>query len=325
MRVFITGGSGFIGGHVIEALAADHDVLALARSDRSAATVRGFGAKAVAGALEDVDAAMLAGVDAVVHVAAYVEEHGPEEAFWEANVIGTQRVLDAAKAAGVRSFVHISSNATVFTGRGQVDVDEDAPYVLDQVLPYCRTKAEAERRVLEAHGPSFRTVALRPCFVWGPRDTSVLPALERMVAEGSFAWIDGGRPRVSTTHVDNLVHAVQLALDGRGPGGSSYFVTDGDDVTMREFIGGVAEAVGLDLPGRSLPGGLVRSVAWGLESTWALFGWSGPPPITRMAATLMSSDMTVKTDRARAELGWAPVIDRATGLARLGATRRAAA
>ncbi|MCB9675811.1 MAG: NAD-dependent epimerase/dehydratase family protein [Alphaproteobacteria bacterium] len=320
MKVFVTGGSGFVGGHVIEALSPQHTVLALARSEKSAAVVRGFGADPVSGSLEEVDAAMLQGVDAVVHVAAYVEESGPYAAFWEANVEGTQRVLDAARAAGVGTFVHISTNGTVLDGRGQRDVDEDAPYPDHQPLAYCSTKAEAERRVLAAATEGFRTVALRPCFVWGPRDNTVLPAVQRMAKSGGFLWVDGGEHLVSTTHVSNLVEAVKRALDGAGGSGRAYFVADDGDLTLREFIGGLARAVELDLPQRSLPGGLVRGIAWSVEGVWSVLGLRSTPPLTSMAAVLMSSDMTVKTARARDELGWAPVVDRARGLRELAAS-----
>src|SRR5690606_20182814 len=94
-----------------------------------------------------------------------------------------------------------------------VDIDESVLPPSRHTFLYSETKAEAERRVLAANSAEFTTLSLRPRFVWGPRDTSVLPAIVAMVEKGSFAWLDGGRHATSTTHVANLVHAVELALD----------------------------------------------------------------------------------------------------------------
>ena len=319
MKVFVTGGSGFVGGHVIESLAAEHEVVGMARSERSAAVVAERGGVAVHCSLDDVGPEHLEGVDVVVHAAAYVEEWGPYEAFHQANVVGTERLLEAAQVAGVGRFVLISTNATVHDGLGQRGVDESAPVPPHRRFPYGATKALAERAVLAANREGFTTLALRPCFVWGPRDNSVLPALVRMVEEGNFLWLDGGRAKVSTTHIDNLVHAVRLGLAG-GVGGRAYFVADDGDTTVRHFLEGLGASAGLDLPGRSLPAAPVRWLATGIEGVWRTFGLQTTPPITRMAVVLMSADMTVVSDRARAELGWAPVIGFDQGMERLSAS-----
>ena len=319
MKVLVTGGSGFVGGHVIEALSAHHEGVAMARSDRSAAVVRGFGAAPVRCSLDDVSAEQLQGVDAVVHAAAYVEEWGEEADYWRANVDGTQRLLDAARAAGVRRFVAVSTNATVFDGRGQRQVDESCPYADDPRFPYGRSKAESERRVLAANDAGFTTIAVRPCFVWGPRDNSVLPALTRMVAEGSFVWLDQGRAVVSTTHVFNLVHAIERALVG-GEGGQAYFVTDGEPTDVRSFLSGLAATAGLEVDAAwSVPSAAVVGLATALEAVWRRMGWDSTPPVTRMAALLMAADMTVTDAKARTELGYLPPVGRAEGLHQLAA------
>src|SRR5688572_33468568 len=118
MRVFVAGGSGFVGGHVIEGLvAAGHEVRAMARSERSAEVVRRYGAVPMAADLDTVGAQHLEGVDAVVHAAAEVAETGPWERFYRGNVVGTERMLAAARAAGVGRFVHVGTEAAVFDGR----------------------------------------------------------------------------------------------------------------------------------------------------------------------------------------------------------------
>lgn len=313
MRVFVSGASGFVGGHVVEGLlAAGHAVRAMARSERSAEAVRGYGAEPFTCSLADVSAAHLEGCDAVVHCAAFVEEWGTRADFWEANVEGTRRMLDAARGAGVERFVHIGTEAAIFDGHDLVEVDESHPYPARQRFLYSETKAEAERLVLAANGP-MTTISLRPRLVWGPRDTSVLPAVLRMAREGSWAWLDGGERLTSTTHVANLVSAVVLALD-HGEGGRAYFVADEGTRTMRAFLGALAATQGVRLPARSVPGWLARPLSALVEGAWRLFGIRRTPPMTRFAIAMMSRSVTVKTDRARAELGWAPIIGVEEGL-----------
>jgi nucleoside-diphosphate-sugar epimerase len=319
MRIFVTGGSGFVGGHTIEALVrAGHEVHALSRSSASEGVVRGFGATAVRGDLGTITPSSISGCDAVIHAAAYVEEWGTRAQFWEANVVGTERMLAAAREAKVRRFVHVGTEAALFDGADLVDVDETHPYPARQRFLYSETKAEAERRVLAASAPGFETLSIRPRFVWGPRDTSVLPAILEMAGRGGFAWIDGGRPLTSTTHVDNLVAALVLALEN-GEGGRAYFVADDGTRTLREFLTALAATRGVALEGREVPGGLARAVATLLEGTWRLFGIRRRPPMTRFAVSMMSRTVTVRTDRAARELGYAPVISVADGLARLAA------
>jgi len=315
MQIFLTGGSGFIGGHTIEALVRDgHDVRALARSDRAAGQVRALGATPVRGELGAVTPDMLAGADAVIHAAAFVAAWGTREQFWRGNVEGTRDMLDAARAAGVPRFLHVGTEAALFAGADLLAVDETAPYPQRHRYLYSETKAEAERLVLQANSPAFTALSLRPRLVWGPRDTSVLPTILQMARAGNFAWIGGGQARTSTTHVANLVHALTLALT-RGAGGRAYFIADDGERTQREFLTDLAATHGADLGARILPAWLARPLARAVEGAWRLLGLRRPPPLTRFAVDMMACSVTVDTTRARQELGYAPVISVTAGLA----------
>lgn len=315
MQIFVTGGSGFVGGHLIEALVrGGHEVRALARSDRAAAQVQAFGATPVRGELGAVGPGLLAGVDAVIHAAAFVEDWGTRAQFWRGNVVGTRDTLDAARAAGVRRFIHVGTEAALFAGRDLIDIDESTPYPARQRYLYSESKAEAERLVLAAASDTFVTLSIRPRLVWGPRDSSVLPAIVRMARAGSFAWIDGGRARTSTTHIDNLVHALTLALT-RGTSGRAYFVADDGQRTIREFLTALAATQDVALGERDVPAAIARPLARVVEGAWRLLQIEKQPPMTRFAIDMMACSITVDTGRARAELGWAPVTSLAAGLA----------
>jgi nucleoside-diphosphate-sugar epimerase len=320
MKIFITGASGFIGGHVTEALAPHHEVLAMARTEESAARVKGFGAHPVKCSLGAVQASHLRGCDVIIHCAAFVEEWGTRAQFWEGNVEGTTQLLAAAKEAGVARFIHIGTEAALFDGRDLLHIDETQPYPTKQRFLYSETKAEAERRVLSANAPGFATLSLRPRLVWGPRDTSVLPAVLRMARAGSWAWLSRGAALTSTTHIKNLVAAIEAALT-RGRGGEAYFIADEGQRTIKEFIGALAKTQGVALPEKSLPGGVARGIAAAIEGAWRLFGIKRTPPMTRFAISMMSSTVTVNTAKAARELGYTPRISVAEGLAAMTPTR----
>jgi nucleoside-diphosphate-sugar epimerase len=321
VRIFVTGASGFIGGAIASRLAARHEVLAMSRSAASDDAVKRLGAEPVRADLATLAPGALPPFDAAIHCAAWVEAWGRREDFWDANVRGTERVLAAARAAGARRFVHMSTEAVLWRGQHLRDVDESEPYPRRTPYLYAETKAEAERRVVAANAPDFATLVLRPRFVWGPGDRTLVPEIRAMAERGAFVWLDGGRARTSTTHVTNLAHATELALSN-GRGGEVYFVTDGVTTDFRSFVTRMMRAHGVELPERSLPGWLVRPVAAALEGVWRALRLGGPPPLTRHAIDLLCCDCTLRDDKARAELGYRPVIGVEEGLAALAAESR---
>jgi nucleoside-diphosphate-sugar epimerase len=318
---FVTGGSGFIGGRLIRRLTAGGwGVRALARSDRSAAAVEEGGAEAVRGDLDQVESmrAGAEGCDVAFHAAAYVGEWGTREDFERGNVIGTQNALEACRSAGVRRFVHVGTEAALAAGQPLVRIDETAPLRPDSKAPYPATKAKAEQAVRAANGGGFETVVVRPRFVWGPGDTTLLPGIVETVKAGRFAWIGGGEQLTSTAYIDNVVEGLVLGAE-RGRSGEAYFITDGEPVQFRNFLTRMLETQGVDAPSRTLPLPLARAFAWGSEAVWKGLRRDGEPPVTRAAVWLSAVEITIDISKAREELGYEPRVSIDEGLKRLAA------
>ena len=314
MKIFLTGGSGFVGGAFIKAFAKKHNITAMSRSEKSDAAIKALGITPIRSSLNEVETAHLEGCDAIVHCAAYVEEWGPWAVYEKLNVEGTRQILDVAKQAGITRFVHIGTEAALFHGQHMKNVDETYPLALKSPFPYSQTKARAEKMVREANQPGvFETIVLRPRMIWGPGDQTVLSVVKGMAEAGKFSWIDGGSAMTSTTHIDNLVSAMGLALT-KGTGGEAYFILDDGHISIRDFLSSYLATQNIDLGTKSMPGWFLRGLSNVTEPIWHALKLKSAPPITKFTAHIMSRECTLIDAKARADLGYKPVISRAQGL-----------
>jgi nucleoside-diphosphate-sugar epimerase len=313
---FVTGGSGFVGSALIRRLAADGwTVRGLARSPEAEATVRQAGAEAVRGDLLDAGALERGarGADVAFHAAARLGDFGPWKEFRRVNVDGTKAVIAACRATGVKRLVHVGTEAALMHGQPLVAVDEHAPLALGSPAPYAATKAQAEAAVIEANGSGLETVVVRPRFVWGAGDTTLLPILVRLARSGRLRWIGGGRQLTSTTHVENTVEGLVLAAE-RGLAGNAYFVTDGSPVVFREFVGALLATQGVQAPEGELPLWAARGVARACETAWRVLPLPGEPPVASFAVWASGLEATIDDTKAREQLGYQPVVTRDHGL-----------
>ncbi|WP_369227447.1 NAD-dependent epimerase/dehydratase family protein [Streptomyces sp. R39] len=325
MKIFVTGGSGFVGNALVHRLVAEgHDVTALARSGAGIQRVRAAGAQPISGDLASLrqDAspapswlAELQGADAVVHVAAHMEFWGPDALFEQANQIPTIALHAASVAAGVRRFVLISA-ASVSTGsQRRPIVDESTPEGRPNIA-YSRVKLATERALRDAHSGSTELVILRPPFIWG-RGMTTIDEMAEVARAGRFAWIDHGKHIVDFVHVGNLVGAVLLGLT-RGRRGGAYYVTDGTPMPIRDFLTPLLATRGVDLSNsRSVPLAIAAPTAAMMDRTARLLRLKSAPPLTNWLVSFTGRDRSYDITAARTELGYSPDVTLEKGLAEI--------
>ena len=230
---------------------------ALARSQHAAERVRELGAEPVMGDLDDLH---VEDCEIAFHSAAKVEDFGDPAEFERVNVQGTRNVVAACRAAGVRRLVHVGTEAALMAGRPLVNVDENAPLRPDSPVLYSSSKAKAEEIVRGANA-TLETVVVRPRFVWGRGDTTLLPADRRdgPLRAGS-AGSAAARQLTATTHLDNTVEGLWLA-GTKAPAGGVWFVTDGEPVVFREFLTAMVGTQDVEIPDKSVPAAVAGAAA----------------------------------------------------------------
>ncbi len=321
MRVLITGGTGFIGGALARYLRArGYSVVVFSRTVVNVSSLVELGAEAVHGDIRDAGALerACAGCDAVVHTAGM-----PRPASWRTfrgvHIEGTKNVIAAAQRAGVRRVVHVASQAVMFSGVDLPRMDESMPYPARYIDPYSATKGEGERIALAANGVGgVEVTSLRPAVVWGRGDTTVLPMMARLARSPMGIPMCGdGSNLEATTHIENLVEAITLALDAPGIGGRAYLVGDAFQISWKEFLGSLVEAAGVRARFTRLPKAIAASGAWLLDSAGGAVGL--PVPLARFGVWTSLTSRVIASTRARDELGYTARVGLADGLADLRA------
>lgn len=329
--VLVTGGTGFLGSHLVERLlAAGRQVTVVSRREQPALAARGV--RVVVGSLHDapVCADAVQGVSTVFHVAARVGTWGRYADFYRDNVIATECLLAATRAAGVRRLVYTSTPSVVYNGRNFAGANESLPLTESCPSPYPLTKAIAERAVLSVAGATLRTTALRPHLIWGVGDPHLVPRVLARARAGRLRIIGDGENHVDMVHVHNAVEAHLLAEQALGAGelpgratGKAYFITNGEPVGLWTWINALLTALGEAPVTRKMPLSLAKLVGALCETIWWTLPLKGEPPLTRFIATELAKDHWFSIDAAKRDLGYAPKTSMAAGTAELVAALKA--
>jgi nucleoside-diphosphate-sugar epimerase len=309
MKVFVTGGTGFIGGHVVRKLRERGDeVRALVRTPAKAGALQDLGCELIPGSLSDADAirAAMEGCDAAIHGAAVYEVGIPESehrAMYEANVVGTETVLRAALEAKVARVVYISTVGAFGNTRGQV-VDESYEHPGGGYTSYYEeTKVEAHRvakRLIADEG--LPCIIVQPGGVYGPDDHSAIGRQMNQFLDGKMPLIAFPELGMNMVHVDDVADGVLLALD-KGEVGESY-VLGGQITTMRELIDTLAQVTGKKAPKRALPVGLMKA----MTPLGPVVGkvMNQGPNLRELISSADNVTFWAKHDKAIADLGYSP-------------------
>lgn len=316
--LLVTGASGLVGSHVVEkAVAAGLRVRAIVREASDISFLQSFDVELVQADLQNGNlTGALEGVTHVVHCAAKVGDWGPVEEYRSINVAGLQNLLDAAIASGsLQRFVHMSSLG-VYEARHHYGTDESEPPHKKGIDGYTLTKVEAEELVQAyVRNHQLPAVLLRPGFIYGPRDRTVLPKLLRRLKLGKFAYLGRGDQLLNNVYVGNVTEAVFLALSRTCRAGDVFNLTDDRLITRTEMIEAICSHAALPIPKRHVPLPVARFLAGRMESAYRFIGAKEAPILSQARIKFLGLHLDFNCDRARHHLGYQAATDFRDGIA----------
>ncbi len=316
----VTGASGFIGGHLAQRLLDEGmQVRGLVRHTSDTSQLEQLNVEIAVGDLTSARSLARAtdGCRYVFHCGALVSDWATTQEITRTNVEGTRNLLDAAAAASVARFIHFSST-DVYGYPGGAGIDETfSPQGFANWYSQSKRVAESHvRRAQEERG--LDTVVLRPATVYGPRSVDVVGEIAKGIYTGKMLLVDRGRAVAGLVYIDNLIDAAVLALRHDGASGHAFNVSDGLDVTWREFTDGLARGLGRPQVRWSIPYHVANGIGFALEHGYRAVrrttGITSPPLLSRQAVHVMGRPQDFSARKARELLGWEPQVGYEAGL-----------
>ncbi|MDB5390630.1 MAG: hypothetical protein JWM11_6276 [Planctomycetaceae bacterium] len=322
-KCLVTGGGGFLGLYITEQLVARGDqvrVLCRGRYSR----LDELNVETIQGDVRDAGIVGQAceGMDVVFHTAAVPGIWGPWEHYYGINTVGTQNVLNGCLQANVRKLLYTSSPSVIYDGKDHLKVDESYPYPTSYLCNYPRSKALAERAILEANGRNgLATAALRPHLIWGPRDNHLIPRLIERARSGRLRRVGNGQNLISMSYVENAATAHLQAADrleiGSPVAGQAYFINEPEPVRLWDWVDEILGQAGLPPLKKQISATLAYSIGAACEAAYTLLRKKSEPPMTRFLALQLSGSHYYSVDKAHRDFGYAPAISVAEGMRRM--------
>ncbi len=311
MKVLVTGSTGFIGSHLVEALVTQGaEVRCLVRTTSNRQWIENLPVEFVEGDCRDRESLEMAvaGVEQVYHLAG-VTRALTKESFHDGNVVGTENLVDACLSVGgtVRKFIYVSSQAAAGPSRDGVRKKESDP--CQPVSLYGKSKRAGERAALSRRD-GLPVVILRPSAVYGPRDKDFLFVFE-LLSKRIKLVLGDGEHRVSMCYVTDVVRAILLAAES-GEDGDVFFVSDGSDYRAEEISDVFASALGVHARRIRVPKWLLLTIgafSQGLASLTRRPGLLG----LDKARELLQRDWTCSTAKLQTSLNFQPRVDLVEG------------
>ncbi|MDO4666244.1 MAG: NAD(P)-dependent oxidoreductase [Streptococcus sp.] len=314
MKIFLTGGTGFLGKAVVKRLLKDnHELYILSRKKPTDSIYNNSKITIINGSLENIEVwkSTLSNIEIIIHMAAPVTFWGNWEIYQKGIVEATQNILNVAKEYEIKRLIYISSESVLQSKVDLLNIDESYHYPESTNSYYGKSKQEAEKLLL-ADDSSLVKIILRPTFIWG-KDVPALESFKSKIESKQFMWIDHGKTMIEMVHVDNVAEAISLSCVN-GKDKDIFFITDDAAKSVKTFLTDLLDTQSITIPDKSIPSFIAKPLARIIENIWRTLHLRSYPPLTSFDLSFIAMNRKYRINAAKTILGYKPIVTYQEGL-----------
>ena len=312
VRCFVTGGTGFVGSHIIRQLTdRNHEVSVLVRESSNFDLIEGLPHMKVIGDITNIESLEVGIPDDtewLFHNAAIMSDWGGKEHFFKVNVEGTRNILDVMRMKDIPSLIYTSSTALYGFPNLSEHMNEETPW--KPMTNYQRSKAEAEtlvRQYMSDYG--IKATMVRAPSVFGRGDMYTGPQLIEFIKKGSMVTFGGGMNPQSYSHGEDFAQLLVLCAEKFDIASGNAYNVASFDCTFKEFLEALADGLGADKKFRNIPYSISLAIGSFLGRLYKAFNRKNAPLLTAFRVKLFGSNYLIDISKAKQELGFTPKWD----------------
>ncbi len=317
MKVLITGGTGFLGQHLMLKLKKlEYQISILGRNQGIGKQLESQNVQFFPIDLTDQEAIINAcqGQDYVFHCGALSAPWGKYQDFYNTNVLGTKNIIEGCQKANVKRLIYVSTSSVYFDFCHRLNISENSP-LPEPVNAYAKSKQLAEQEINQAYQEGLPVITIRPRGIFGPGDKAILPRLIKVSQTLGIPLINGGEACIDVTYVENVVDALLLCQNApKTAEGKIFNITNGEPITIAHLLEKLFNKLNYPFKLRPLSYHLTYGVASLLELISKTFLSNKEPLLTRYTIGLLSFSQTLDITAAVQQLDYQPNINIDQGL-----------
>ncbi len=310
MKIMVTGGTGFVGSHIVDALEEKYsgsDILLFVRDIAKAESRKRAGLAVHQGDITDRTLLTLTIADfqpdIIIHAAALADDWAPLSRLMEVNAQGTQNVIDALEQSGSSQFLIYISSSSVYPRVASVYISEETPY--GPYGNYHKSKVAAEKIVKDAIEKGvIEASIIRPPNVMGSRDFTHMAKISNAIKNGKFPMIRNGKAKQTWVAAEDLAQAVLLIISQQDKARNRTYNVKSFEITVKDLYDQIASKLVVSKPPKSYPYFLAYSVGFFSEILGKLRGKHST--LNRYRVIKFSRDRLFDDSKIRSELGYQP-------------------